>query len=420
MNKLRFFLASVTVCSMVGAYTPTNVHAPYDFTFSQHIWSPRTSCMVGVRTQHMLSNRAFDAQETKVPVTQVYGGKESSLAMLEGSAPGTTLHALANRLRATQDGTRGMFAVTGDLRWAQQTIDIMYRISALKLPGLFSVGVHVPVISAGFRNIAWQPLTKSVTLSDDLVNTTFVASQAQLAAFALQNGNLDITGHTKTGLGDIACMLNWSAHFLQQHRRLQDVLVTLRCGMTLPTAQQAPVNAPFTPDFGRDGSMTVPLGAGLRLDLGGGMRIGMDVGATFIVRRRKEWRLKTSLAQTPYLQLSTDTATKEYGPEWRFTLYSQLDFGDTGLYGSAGYQFFKHTDSTFFPQSDFMSAMVINSSPLIDISESHNLVAGLTYVPKNSHLWRFLPEVMLQVTFPFSGKQIMSGVLLGGSVSLKF
>jgi len=132
------------------------------------------------------------------------------------------------------------------------------------------------------------------------------------------------------------------------------------------------------------------------------------------------WRLKTSFAQTSYLTLARGLATQEYGPEWRFTLYSQAQLGSTGLYCSAGYQFFKHTDSTLYPQSDTMSASLINSAPMIESSESHSFLIGAGYIPPMLKKRRFLPEFLVQLALPFSGKSIMSGSVLSAGVSCKF
>jgi len=150
------------------------------------------------------------------------------------------------------------------------------------------------------------------------------------------------------------------------------------------------------------------------------VRVGIDVGATLFIRRIQEWRLKTSWAQTPHLLLSKGLATREYGPEWRFTLYGQMAIAKTGLFCTAAYQFFKHTDSTLYPQSDALSETLINSSPTVDATESHNFVMGLNYVPVYARTWKVAPEFFVQTTIPFSGRSCMSGYILSTGVNIKF
>ncbi len=404
----------------VCAYTPTNVHMPYDGDFSQWLWAPHMRMHVGVRGQYMIQSKAYNENEKQVPVTQIYSAKESVLAMLEGSIPGSALHGLANRVRGSQDGTRGMFEVQGDLSWQQLCVDALYRLHMIKLPGIFSAGIHVPVIHASMHTVSWKSLTKSETLQDDEVNNLLVHDEKSLKHFAQQYGKLDLDGQHRRGVGDIACMLYWQAHFTQYRKRLSDVFVQLRVGVTIPTAHRVNIDKAFDVDFGRDGAWGIPLGGGLRLDVGEGVRVGIDVGATVFIRRVQEWRLKTSWAQTPYLLLSKGLATREYGPEWRFTLYGQWAIAKTGLFLSGGYQFFKHTDSILYPQSDSLSATLINTSPTVDVSESHNVIAGLNYVPTVVRSWRVIPEISVQATVPFGGRSCMSGTIISAGVGCKF
>ena len=233
--------------------------------------------------------------------------------MLEGHAAGTSLHALANRVRSMQDGTRGTFSVDGSYTRRQAMLDVCVPLHLLSLPGQVTLGLHVPFIEAHFSDIAWKSRTKAQTLDDDVVRTAIAHDEASLTSFASQHGSLDIGPQSRQGVGDVAVMLNWLAHFSQYQRRLQDVRVTLRGGISFPTGHQVDTNKSFDIDFGHDGAVCVPLGAGLRLDLGGGVRVGVDVGATIIMRRTKQWRLKTSWAQTQHLLLDTGRATREYG-----------------------------------------------------------------------------------------------------------
>jgi len=420
MKTFKLVFALMAPVMWLGAQTPTNVHMPYDMDFFERVWTPNLTTQVGIRGEAMVATRAFNADEKVVPVTQIYTERESALAMLEGAAVGTALHGYANRFRGMQDGTRGMFSVTGELAWKQLCVDALYRLSMIKLPGLFSVGIHLPFIEASLSDIKWTSLTQSQTLQDDIVRGQLVQDENSLASFVLQNGDARIGSQQRVGMGDVACMLYWQGNFAQYQRRLQEVFVQLRFGLTLPTAHKMNNDNIFDIDFGRDGSATVPAGGGLRLTLGEGVRVGIDVGATFIVRRLREWRLKTSWAQTPYLMLSKGLATKEYGPDWRFTLYGQAEARMLGLVFTGAYQFFKRTDSTFYPQDDMMNAKLINSSPLVDISESHNVVGALTFVPVGATRWRFLPEMTVQVTVPFNGKSVMSGTLVSAGFSVKF
>lgn len=430
MNRMRLvipaqagiqllILLSFTAIGTVGAYTPTNLDAPYDLRFSDQTWGGG-HFHVGTTAQYMTGARAFDPDEHRVPVTQIWGSPESSLAMLEGHKPGSTLHGLGNRLRGTQDGTRGMYTVDGSLKWAQVGLDAQWLLSMIKLPGQFVLSVHVPFIDARYDNITWKSLTKSQTLHDDMVKTDLASNQSELSAFVKEHGNLEIGDQQRQGIGDTTLMFGWEGHFSQYQRRLRDVRVQVRAGINIPTAHGVNPRKVFDIDFGRDGSVSLPFGAGLRLDLGGGVRVGLDVGALVAVRRTKTWRLKTSWAQTPHLQIATGKATREYGPEWKFNVYSELYNNTLGVTMTAGYQFLKHTDSTLYPQDDTLSSSIINTAADVDVSESHNLVWNVCYAPTMSRAWRVRPALNVGGKFPFNGRRMASGYLLNAGLSLRF
>ena len=146
-------------------------------------------------------------------------------------------------------------------------LDVCVPLHLLSLPGQVTLGLHVPFIEAHFSDIAWKSRTKAQTLDDDVVRTAIAHDEASLTSFASQHGSLDIGPQSRQGVGDVAVMLNWLAHFSQYQRRLQDVRVTLRGGISFPTGHQVDTNKSFDIDFGHDGAVCVPLGAGLRLTL---------------------------------------------------------------------------------------------------------------------------------------------------------
>lgn len=419
-SVMKKIAAACMIISGVSAYTPTNIPAVYDFSGSEHAWSPRHSFSCGMRGQYFAETRAYNADEVRVAAPLIYGAHESALGMLEGHRPGTSLHGFANKLRGMQDGERGTFSVTGDFEWSAAIFDVIYRLPMPSFPGMLSFGFHLPFISAGFSDIAWVSNTQNLTVQDDAVHTLFVHDQESLATFAAKHGSLSLAPTRKTGFGDIAAMIYWQAYFSQHQRRLREVLVQLRAGVQVPTGKKEDLDQAFDVDFGHDGTIALPVGGLLRLDLSGGVRVGMDVGLTTLVRRTKEWRLKTGWGQTPHLLLSKGLATREYGPEWRITMFGQLYSQVTGIVLTGGYQFFKHTDSTLYPQDDVTSARLINSSPTVDVSESHNMFAAVSYTPPITRRKAAMPELTAHVLIPFNGKSVVSGYVVSAGISIKF
>jgi len=419
MRKGSIFLLCVAGISFARGYTPTNLSWSYDIRFSQQEWAGK---YVDFRayTEYMTGAHAYDENEKQVKPTQIYNATESVLAMLEGYNTGSTLNLLANRLRGFQDGTRGTFSVTGGFEAYTVHLGGWFHVVPFSLPGDLSIAVEVPFQYMSFKDITWTSLTKQETLQDDMVRTELASNSSELSSFVTTNGSLNIGSQSAQGIGDVSVLFHWKNRFIQYQRRLKRVDLSFRTGLTIPTGHEQSIDKAFDVDFGHDGTWVVPFGMGLLLDLDGNVRVGIDVGMTMLIRRTKEWRLKTSWAQTEHLLLSKGKATKEYGPEWKFTLYGQSYDLMPGLVMTMGYQFYKHTDSTFYPQGDTFSSSIINTSPTIESSESHSLLTDITYNPGVGRGWRVAPELTLHAKVPFNGRRMISGYVLGVGCSLRF
>lgn len=409
-------LALSTNCT---AYLPTNLTQPYDALLSEHEWAGRR-VHIGVAGEYMLAPRAYDPSEVPVSAAQIYGQRESAFGMLQGAPAGTTLHQLGNKVRGMHDGERGQFEVTGGFEAYMATIELQTHLKWLQLPGDTSLSIKVPFFSMRFKDIAFTNLTKNETLADQLFSRYVVQDQASLESFALAHGNLDLQGYGHQGIGDVCAMVHWRKRFIQQQQRLRQVVVCARAGVSIPTGYDRDLSKAFDVSFGHDGAFAFPLGAGLQLTLSDTFRVGIDVGALFAMRRTRDWRLKTSWTQSEHLLLQTGRATREYGPEWVFSVYTQLVSPFEGAALSIGYQFFKHTESILYPQDALFSDATINTSQTVDVSEAHTLFAEATYNPRPRANLRVLPELTVYAKVPVNGRAMLSGYLVGGRISWRF
>jgi hypothetical protein len=417
--KKAVLVATLCITAPLAAYLPTNLTQPHDFAPSEHEWLGRY-VQLGTFGEYMVDQKSFDPDKNQVLPTQIFGAKQSALAMLEGQAADSTLHQLSNRVRAMQDGTRGMFEVTGDFEAYTFGVGLEAHLSGLRLPGSFSVAVKVPFQYQAFKNVQWKSLTKQETLADDAVTSLIASDHDTLSSFVKTHGSLDIGGHDRWGLGDSTVMLQWRKRFVQQQRRLRSVVVNARMGVKIPTGYDRNINRAFDVCFGHDNTWGMPVGLGLQLDLSGSFRVGIDVGALLLSRSTRTWRLKSSWMQTDQLLLRTGKATREYGPEWNFDVYGQLVGPVRGLVWTLGYQFIKHTDSTLYPQDTTFSDAVINTAQNVEVSEAHSLVVDMTYNPRRVRNWRLLPELSIYSKIPVVGTRMINGYLVGGRLSWRF
>lgn len=415
----RIYVLSLLLSSPLCAYLPTNMTQTYDHTPTEHEWLGRY-VHVGTFGEYMVDQKSYDPDKNVAPPTQIFAATQSALAMLEGQRAGSALHQLSNRVRATQDGTRGMFAVTGDFEAYTFGVECAAHLSGLRLPGSFSFAVKVPFQYQAFKNVQWQSLTKNETLADDAVTRLIAKDHDTLAAFTQTHGSLDLDGHSRWGVGDTTAMLHWRKRFVQQQRRLRSVLVNARIGVKAPTGYDRNINRAFDVSFGHDKTWGIPLGLGLELDLSGAFRVGIDVGALLLSRSTRTWRLKSSWMQTDQLLLKTGKATREYGPEWHFNVYGKMVGPVRGLVWTLGYQFLKHTDSTLYPQDTTFSDAVINAAQNVEVSEAHSLLVDMTYNPRRVRNWRALPEISVYSKIPVGGTRMINGYLVGGRLSWRF
>jgi|GEM_PF-2228276 len=417
--KKSFVLSVVLLPALLCGYTPTNMSWGYDRSFTRLSWLKKHVSLKS-SFEYMLRNRCYGPDQTRVSATQIYGTHESALAMLEGFEPGSDLNLLANRVRATQDGVRGVFITSGSFKAWKASIDTSVNLSAITLPGDFTFSLHVPFQKMALQNVRWTSLTKNQSIHDAMVRSHIAADQAGLQSFSQENASLNLGDVERVGLGDISALFDWKCCFLHNHNRLTEVLVNLRAGVSLPTGHVRNNDVAFDLSFGHDETFGIPLGAGLQLGLSRYFAAGIDVGTLLLVRRSKEWRLMNGWGQTEHLFPRKGLATKEYGPEWDFTLYGRVREVVPGAFVVAGYQFIKHADSTLYEQDKSFSPSLINRSEQVESCESHNLFCDITWSKKDASLWRVSPEFACGVKIPFGGKRMMSGVLVRVSGTVRF
>ena len=132
--------------------------------------------------------------------------------------------------------------------------------------------------------------------------------------------DLNVTGWSKTGVGDIALLIDWERDFPQYKNVLRNVRPVMRLGVTLPTGSQINELDFASMPMGADGSVTIPFGGGIHVDLGSYVQLGFDAQFWYIWGKTKMRRIKTSFYQTDLLLPTVTSTAKQHGIVQSFAL----------------------------------------------------------------------------------------------------
>ncbi len=368
-------------------------------------------------TEGGIGTKSFDEHGSVSGPLQIWQPDQSSLAMLEGFDPESKMSKLRNQIPGGDDGTRGHFAVCGDL-------DIYYA-AALSARFFFLqnwfVSIHLPAYHQELRNVSFTDKTKNNNNNDadyrtkTLLTDNFATNMLELAC-------LDIGGWKRTGIGDLTVLLNWYHDFPQPKDILKMVSLNTRFGLSLPTGKKADINKIFALPFGNNGACALPFGLGLDLTLGSYFQAGIDVQLTHIFGHSSDYRIKTALNQTELILLQKARAYKDYGLTQQFNLYAKMNKFFKGLSVLAGYQYLKHGQDYLALCNNTFSNSIANTAESLQESTAHHIFINTSY-DFAVHSWektRVQPYISLYAKIPFNGKRFTGSNIVGCVIAFDF
>jgi len=396
-----------------------NVHTfggliPYDTlirpTFTnKYRWQLAGYAETGYHNAH-----GFNDDGEKVNVLRIWNDQQNALSMLEGVDADTNIGQLRSALLDSNNGIRGHFNVSGDLK-----LDFNVSFAArLFFAQDWSIGLYLPVYKMHLKNVLFQDVTPNLDNDDKLVRELLTNN---LAANVKELGGLDIGGWTRHGLGDLALIVDWFRDFKQYKPFLKCVRVNWRWGIVFPTGLKENNDLIFALPFGYDGAFAMPFGLGLDLNLGSHFKTGLDVQLTQIFGNKRTWRIKTQEDQTELLLLNKAHAYKDYGLVQRFNLYVELYRFAKGLSFTVGYQFLKEGATEISLTSQEFSSAIANTSRQLEEFTMHYVIAKATYdFGVHKRCRRVRPEWSVYVRSPFNGKNVALIPTIGTVFSIDF
>ncbi|MCL5875667.1 MAG: hypothetical protein M1114_04295 [Candidatus Dependentiae bacterium] len=350
-------------------------------------------------------------------VLQIFNKTQNALAMLNGFAPNSSISILNTQINATDNGTRGHFVVTGDLK-----MDWAFALSSRYFFWEnFCFSLYLPFYGLKLTNVTWKDETSDQTAEDlrvkELLTDDIFSNAATLGGLCLQDWR-------RQGPGDLVALIEFFKDFPQEERRpmLKEVDLNGRFGFNLPTGKKQNEDLLMAVPFGYDGAYGIFGGAGIDILLAYIMKLGLDVELLHLFGNTRERRIKTSIDQTELLLLQKVSAYKDWGLYQRFNLYAKVYncIGGAGL--KLGYQFFKHdADSLSFETCAF-STNVANTAPSLQEWVMHHIyvVADYDFSVHMNEDRKATPYISAYARIPFKGKNIALIPVIGANISISF
>ncbi len=351
-----------------------------------------------------------------VNVLQLYQPEQDALAMLKGFSSSSAIGTLAQELNVDDDnGVRGHISFCGDLDIKCNAI----FSSRFYLNHNFIVSVMVPVVALKMST-KFTDLTPMVTeedfLTHSLLTDNFAANVKSLG------DGLDINGWERTGLGDIAALIEWNKDFPQAKPLLKNVATHVRMGMSFPTGKGINPDQIMSVPLGNDGAFGVLFDAGLDLSLVTYVNLGVEVEFLFLFGNTRERRIKTDTSQTDLILLAKTCVYKDFGLTQFFNVYAEIYKLWNRFTFRFTYQFWKHDDDKLTVVNNDFSSIPANTAKSLEEWTIHQFIYNLSYdfdydVSDKSPV---LPYVALFYKQPINGKNALLAKTIGFIASITY
>ncbi|HJZ23620.1 MAG TPA: hypothetical protein VJ201_04140 [Candidatus Babeliales bacterium] len=367
----RFFLL-IAFLGCIGnmySFAPITFFEPWNTNLRTPVWRQSDGSYVpfkvGVNFESGSTSDSHNFRGESSELGALYHDAEDTLAMLLGELRTPEIAAVADDdiffelLTVDPDPDRGKVRFNGRFEGYNFNLFAQYYFDFCDIPGLFDIGVYLPIVSREIKYVRMLDLTKNVTTLDRTIRLRITMRAKELAQ---KLGNLEVGDFKKSGIGDLAVIFAWHHEYPQFRKQIENVRLTARVGVTFPTAGGKDEDKVFSMPLGHDGAYTVPASLGLDIFFGRGFKLGgeFELHKWFDTTRNR--RMKTLRDQTDLLLLTKGQARKKYGSTWKINLYGELEHIVWGLSIKTSYEFLNHGEAHIFPKSNKFNEGIVNSA----------------------------------------------------------
>ncbi len=417
MKKTKILLtASFLVTSFLLPAGPLGFLEPYNFMIESEPLLPKQKWQWNFLTQSCFDTTSFNFDGNQVNALQIYEPAQDMLGLFQGIGLESQFNQLVNSIAAGSGGgvnnsQNGLFTPTGDFSGYQVAF-----LSSYKFHNNCYFKVALPVYNLKLSHVVWDYTGNNETFSGQQIQDELVSSFLQDAQNIF---GLNLSGWQTSGLGDLALLLDYIGDYPQGRTVLRNVRVHARLGLTFPTGLVANENWLMSQPLGNDGSMTMPFGGGLDINLGRYFQCGFRGQFSYIWGNEKLRRVPTFPGQTTLLFPTVMSTFKNYGITQTFDLYAQMYNVYEGLSLKLAYEYYFKTQDNISINRPGYNYNLLQSDLTLEEMTRHNMIILLSFdsgfLEKHDKIH---PQVGLFFNMPFNGSLATLASTVGVQLSL--
>ena len=416
-NKLVVILSLMMADSLLFA-APLGFLEPYNFMIEAEPIFGKSRFQWTMLTELSYDNVSFDADGNKVNALQIYEPQQNLLGLFQGLGNASQFNQLVNSLAGGSGGgvnnsENGLFTPTGVFDGSQ----IAFLASYMFHPHCY-FKVSVPVYKINLTDVNWLYTGNNRTFAGQAIQTELVNS---FASQALEDFDLSIGDWSQTGFGDVTMLMDYICDYPQGRSLLRNVRVHLRLGLSVPTGVVADENQIMSIPFGNDGSVGLPFGGGLDINLGRYFQCGFRGQFLYLWGNEKLRRVSSFPSQTTLLLPQVTMTYKEYGFIQQFDLFVQAYNIAGGLSAKFAYEYYRKAQDLLSVQTPNFTYTQINTDLRLDEETRHNFIGVLSF--DSAFLKkcdRLHPQASIFVNIPFNGSFTSLVSTVGLQLALDF
>ncbi|MBV8661243.1 MAG: hypothetical protein JO129_03815 [Candidatus Dependentiae bacterium] len=418
MKKIFLLITGFMMTGSLLQAAPLGFLEPYNFMIESEPLLRQSRWQWNFFTQTCFDTKSYNEDGLLVNSLQIYEPQENVLGLFQGVGSSSQFNQLVNALAGGPGGgvnnsQNGLFTPTGNFSGYQVAFLGSYRFHHNCY-----FKISLPVYNLQLSNVQWMYTGNNATFSGQEIETELVNN---FLTEAQDMFGLSLSGWKTSGLGDLALLLDYIGDFPQGRTVLRNVRVHFRLGLTFPTGLVANENWVMSQPLGADGSMTMPFGGGLDINLGRYFQCGFRAQFSYLWGNEKLRRVPTFPGQTTLLLPTVVSTFKNYGITQLFDLYAQIYNITGGISFKVAYEYsFKAQDSISVNMPGF-DYTFINTDLSLDETTRHNIISLLSFdsafLDKHDKIH---PQLAVYVNTPFNGSFATLASTVGVQLSLDF
>ncbi|MCX5923782.1 MAG: hypothetical protein NTU89_04465 [Candidatus Dependentiae bacterium] len=421
LRLLLFYSAFITynahATAPLGMFVPYDINlrlkkpVPQDFQF--HILGEKSFSVKGYATD-INEEITFE-----VNPLQIYEPTQNLISMYQGiDAPDALYPQVLNSIAGgpgggVSDYSNGLFTPTGKFSCGQVAFGATYG-----LPSNFYISAYLPVCFAKLSSVNWAYAGNDILFAGEQIQNELVNSFVQDSE---KYFDLNVGCWKQNGIGDTTFLVEWQKDFPQIRRQLlRNVQANLRVGLSLPTGVKVNEHRIMSVPFGADGSVSLPFGGGLGINLGSLAEVGFSGQFWYFWSNQKIRRIKTFPTQTTLLFPTLAQTYKEFSFLQNFNLYAQLYTPSKRFSLKGVYQYWRKQHDRVTPLCTGFNFDVINTAFSLDEMTRHTFFAMAVYCPRQGDFKKVIPQFELFLKGTFGGTRAATACTYGAQLSLIF